>query len=186
MIGNVRGTQAVAEGFILPPDMPSVVPREAVRDDAVPQAIHSPFFPHRHVSCKMGRTRKRRNGLEWSDAENNALIAATEIFECKMWKHIAKFVSQMTGKPERTADQCSQHWLRVLNPQLVKGKWSREEDRKLIEAVKGCPSRPWTEVARLLHGRCDTQVRYRIRVIAPELLKSYEEYHRNYTTSTVR
>jgi myb-related protein len=31
----------------------------------------------------------------------------------------------------RTDQQCQYRWLRVLNPDLVKGPWTKEEDQKV-------------------------------------------------------
>lgn len=34
----------------------------------------------------------------------------------------------------RSDQQCQYRWLRVLNPDLVKGPWTKEEDQKVSEA----------------------------------------------------
>jgi myb proto-oncogene protein len=43
----------------------------------------------------------------------------------KNWKKIAEFFS------ERTDVQCLHRWQKVLNPSLVKGPWTEEEDAKV-------------------------------------------------------
>lgn len=34
----------------------------------------------------------------------------------------------------RSDQQCQYRWLRVLNPDLVKGPWTKEEDQKVSQA----------------------------------------------------
>ncbi|GIY12196.1 myb-related protein B [Caerostris extrusa] len=38
--------------------------------------------------------------------------------------------------PDRSDVMCQQRWYKVLNPELVKGPWTKEEDEKVIELVK--------------------------------------------------
>lgn len=41
----------------------------------------------------------------------------------------------------RTDQQCQYRWLRVLNPDLVKGPWTKEEDQKVTPGPE--PAAPW-------------------------------------------
>jgi hypothetical protein len=48
----------------------------------------------------------------------------------KNWKRIAERLEY------RTDVQCLHRWQKVLNPEMVKGPWTEEEDRMLIDQVR--------------------------------------------------
>jgi hypothetical protein len=56
--------------------------------------------------------------------------------------------------------QCSQRWEKVLRPDLIKGKWTEEEDQKLIISVQEGFER-WGDIAAKLPGRTSKQCRER-------------------------
>ena len=71
-----------------------------------------------------------------------------------------------------TADQCNQHWRRVLDPSIKKGKWTEEEDQALLKAVSECGDKlHWGLVAQKIPGRTDSQVRYRYKYLLSNLEK---------------
>ncbi|VTJ91613.1 Hypothetical predicted protein, partial [Marmota monax] len=73
----------------------------------------------------------------------------------------------------RTDQQCQYRWLRVLNPDLVKGPWTKEEDQKVIELVKKYGTKKWTLIAKHLKGRLGKQCRERWHNhLNPEVKKS--------------
>lgn len=117
-------------------------------------------------------TVRRKPCTNWAPEEDAALIKVVTTLGTKAWKNVAQLVHrECPHLPERTADQCSQHWLRVLDPNIVKGKWTPEDDRALIEAVKACPPKQWKLIANYVKGRTDIQVRYRMKRLAKTLLK---------------
>lgn len=73
----------------------------------------------------------------------------------KNWKLIAERL------PERTEVQCLHRWQKVLKPTLVKGPWTAEEDRKVIELVKKYGPKKWSLIASQLPGRIGKQCRER-------------------------
>ena len=91
---------------------------------------------------------KRRH---WTEAEDKALRDAMAEIVPHRWKLIAQRV------PGRDHIQCLQRWQKVLDPSLVKGFWTEEEDRIVIEMKRrGCNS--WVEMARAVKGRNPKQV----------------------------
>ncbi|XP_055905848.1 myb protein [Eupeodes corollae] len=62
---------------------------------------------------------------------------------------------------DRTDQQIQQRWAKVLNPDLIKGPWTREEDDKVIELVRRYGPKKWTLIARYLNGRIGKQCRER-------------------------
>ncbi|XP_011150493.1 myb protein isoform X3 [Harpegnathos saltator] len=63
--------------------------------------------------------------------------------------------------PDRSDVQCQQRWAKVVNPELVKGPWTKEEDEKVIELVEKYGPKKWTLIARHLKGRIGKQCRER-------------------------
>lgn len=115
---------------------------------------------------------RRKPCTNWAPEEDEALIKVVAALGTRNWKNVARLVHrECPHLPERSADQCSQHWLRVLDPSIVKGKWTPEDDNALIEAVKLCPPRQWKMIANYVKGRTDIQVRYRMKRLAKTLLK---------------
>nr|XP_046484067.1 myb protein isoform X1 [Neodiprion pinetum]XP_046484068.1 myb protein isoform X1 [Neodiprion pinetum] len=63
--------------------------------------------------------------------------------------------------PDRSDVQCQQRWVKVVNPELVKGPWTKEEDEKVVELVERYGPKKWTLIARHLKGRIGKQCRER-------------------------
>nr|CAD1818359.1 unnamed protein product [Ananas comosus var. bracteatus] len=63
--------------------------------------------------------------------------------------------------PGRTDQQCQHRWAKVLNPHLVNGSWTHEEDNKLIHLVKKHGQSKWSIIANFLPGRIGKQCRER-------------------------
>ncbi|KAG7278630.1 hypothetical protein CRUP_031925 [Coryphaenoides rupestris] len=57
--------------------------------------------------------------------------------------------------------QCQHRWYKVLDPDLVKGPWTKEEDEKVIELVDRYGNKQWALVAKHLKGRLGKQCRER-------------------------
>ncbi|KAH0576005.1 Myb-like DNA-binding domain-containing protein [Spironucleus salmonicida] len=112
----------------------------------------------------------RRKNYKWNEMEDDQLCVIKQQYTDLSWKQVAIMLSQATNTPLRTADQVSQHWIRVLNPEIQKGRWSVQEDQMLIQAVKTCQTRNWKDIAQLVNGRTDIQVRYRLNQIGKRLL----------------
>jgi len=49
----------------------------------------------------------------------------------------------------------------VLNPELVKGPWTKEEDDTVLELVKKHGAQNWSFIASKLNGRIGKQCRER-------------------------
>ncbi|XP_031265562.1 transcription factor MYB3R-5-like [Pistacia vera] len=101
-----------------------------------------------------GPTRRSTKG-GWTEEEDKILAFAVEKFRGKNWKKIAECV------PDRTDVQCLHRWQKVLNPNLVKGPWTKEEDDLIIELVEKQGKKKWAEIAKHLPGRIGKQCRER-------------------------
>ncbi|XP_057971422.1 transcription factor MYB3R-3 [Malania oleifera] len=105
---------------------------------------------HRRTS---GPIRRPKGG--WTAEEDDTLRHAVAVFNGKCWKKIAKFFT------DRSEVQCLHRWQKVLNPELVKGPWTQEEDDKIIELVSKHGPTKWSFIAKSLPGRIGKQCRER-------------------------
>ncbi|XP_019707533.1 transcription factor MYB3R-1 isoform X2 [Elaeis guineensis] len=101
-----------------------------------------------------GPTRRSTRG-QWTSEEDAILQTAVQEFKGKNWKKIAECF------PDRTDVQCLHRWQKVLNPELVKGPWTKEEDEKIIEMVNKHGPKKWSTIAQALNGRIGKQCRER-------------------------
>ncbi|WOL02182.1 Myb-related protein 3R-1-like isoform X2 [Canna indica] len=101
-----------------------------------------------------GPTRRSTKG-QWTQEEDAILCRAVQNFKGKNWKKIAECF------PDRTDVQCLHRWQKVLNPELVKGPWSKEEDETIIEMVKKFGPKKWSTISQALPGRIGKQCRER-------------------------
>ncbi|KAF8079705.1 hypothetical protein N665_1005s0012 [Sinapis alba] len=118
-----------------------------------PPAVASPptVSPtHRRTS---GPIRRAKGG--WTTEEDETLRQAVGTYNAKSWKKIAEFF------PDRTEVQCLHRWQKVLNPDLIKGPWTQEEDEKIVELVGKYGPAKWSTIAKSLQGRIGKQCRER-------------------------
>ncbi|XWS17734.1 hypothetical protein CRYUN_Cryun33cG0092700 [Craigia yunnanensis] len=101
-----------------------------------------------------GPTRRSTKG-QWTAEEDEILHKAVQRFKGKNWKKIAECFK------DRTDVQCLHRWQKVLNPELVKGPWSKEEDEQIIELVNKFGPKKWSTIAQHLPGRIGKQCRER-------------------------
>ncbi|XP_045912920.1 v-myb avian myeloblastosis viral oncogene homolog-like 2a isoform X2 [Micropterus dolomieu] len=93
--------------------------------------------------------------VKWTQEEDENLKILINNFGKKDWKTISSFL------PGRTEFQCMHRWKKHLDPDLVKGFWSKEEDEKIVELVGKYGTKHWSLVARHLKGRLGKQCRER-------------------------
>lgn len=66
----------------------------------------------------------------WTKDEDHVLGNAVSKHGGRNWKKIAEAL------PGRTDVQCLHRWQKVLNPSLVKGPWTEEEDLLVLQLVQ--------------------------------------------------
>ena len=96
---------------------------------------------------------KQKNN--WSKEKELALSEAVAQNKGKNWKRIAETL------PGRTDVQCLHRWQKVLNPELVKGPWTDDEDNLVLRLVSENGPQKWTSIAEHLPGRIGKQCRER-------------------------
>ncbi|XP_065025697.1 transcription factor MYB3R-1 isoform X2 [Musa acuminata AAA Group] len=128
---------------------------EAVTSRAAHGASGDEFLRQRSLNGRItGPTRRSTKG-QWTAEEDAILYRAVQSFKGKHWKKIAECF------PDRTDVQCLHRWQKVLNPELVKGPWSKEEDEIIIDMVKKFGPKKWSAIAQALPGRIGKQCRER-------------------------
>ena len=118
------------------------------------------------------RTRKQQvkqmSKTTWTAEEDELLSKlVTENPDVNSWSVIAKYF------PNKTAPQIAGRWEKVLNPCLVKGSWTREEDEVILKFVQANGDKYWAKLALLLNGRTGKQCRERFKNhLDPNLVKN--------------
>ncbi|XP_070781870.1 transcriptional activator Myb isoform X3 [Enoplosus armatus] len=104
----------------------------------------------------MAKTGKRHLGkTRWTREEDEKLKKLVELHGSEDWKVIASLLTN------RTDVQCQHRWQKVLNPELIKGPWTKEEDQRVIELVQKYGAKRWSVIAKHLKGRIGKQCRER-------------------------
>ncbi|XP_075215551.1 proto-oncogene like protein Myb isoform X2 [Lycorma delicatula] len=100
------------------------------------------------------RNKIATNKGRWSKEEDIKLKQLVEEYQ-ERWDIISGHF------PDRSDVQCQQRWHKVVNPDLVKGPWTKEEDNTVMELVEKYGPKKWTLIARHLKGRIGKQCRER-------------------------
>ncbi|XP_061667643.1 transcriptional activator Myb isoform X2 [Syngnathoides biaculeatus] len=106
--------------------------------------------------CSLAKPGKRHLGkTRWTREEDEKLKKSVELHGSDDWKLVASLLSN------RTDVQCQHRWQKVLNPELIKGPWTKEEDQRVIELVQKYGAKRWSVIAKHLNGRIGKQCRER-------------------------
>ena len=104
----------------------------------------------------MTNTPKKK--VNWTKEEDQRLKNLVSGSQSKPnWSKIAQ------NFPNKTTQQVTERWDKVIDPTLIKGSWTRHEDEIIIDFVKKHGSKNWTKLAKLLPGRIGKQCRERWR-----------------------
>ncbi|KAH7669458.1 Transcription factor Myb domain-containing protein [Dioscorea alata] len=124
--------------------------REKVQDVQLAVQMKSNSAHRRTI----GRTRRSSKG-GWTEEEDEELIRAVKKFNGKNWKKIAECI------PGRTDVQCLHRYDKVLNPNLIKGSWTKEEDDLIRGLIAIHGTKNWSVIASCVPGRIGKQCRER-------------------------
>ncbi|XP_048614399.1 snRNA-activating protein complex subunit 4-like isoform X2 [Brassica napus] len=106
---------------------------------------------------------------KFSSEEEKRLKVAVTLFGAQNWHKIARFV------PGRTSTQCREKWANCLDPNVNHGKWSKEEDAKLREAMAEHEIGNWSKIASHVPRRTDNQCRRRWMQLYPHQVPLLQE-----------
>ncbi|XP_054161351.1 myb-related protein B-like isoform X2 [Oppia nitens] len=107
------------------------------------------------------------NRGKWTKDEDDRLKQLVDTYGEHNWANVA------TNFVDRTDIQCQQRWDKVVNPKLIKGPWTKQEDDKVIELVEKYGPKKWTLIAKQLEGRIGKQCRERWHNhLNPDIIKT--------------
>ncbi|XP_045762955.1 myb protein isoform X5 [Maniola jurtina] len=129
-------------------------PRSGYESESSEYSEDSTVYEDVPITTKSSGTRKNINRGRWSKDEDKRLKNYVRIYN-ENWEMISAQFS------DRSDVQCQQRWTKVVNPDLVKGPWTKEEDEKVVELVTKYGPKKWTLIARHLKGRIGKQCRER-------------------------
>ena len=102
-------------------------------------------------------TSSQRKRGKWTAVEDEKLRVAVNACGGKNWKRIA----QAAFGDTKSDVQCLHRWQKVLDPKLIKGPWTPEEDKLVLELVTRHGAKKWSAIANALPGRIGKQCRER-------------------------
>jgi hypothetical protein len=91
---------------------------------------------------------------QWSPQEDKLLKQWVQINGPKKWEACGRFIQGRKGK------QCREHWKNCLNPDLLKGKWTHEEDFLIMFFYPKCKE-SWKKIIPLFNGRIENSIKNR-------------------------
>ena len=109
---------------------------------------------------------------QWSKAEDELLLSLIQ--EKRRWKECAAHINAtMYGNLQvRSGKQCKERWTNHLNPAINKGRWTLQEDRRLMEAFLDVGNH-WSLIAKRLDNRTENSVKNRVKSLLQAELKSF-------------
>jgi transcription factor MYB, plant len=121
----------------------------------------SSFFKNRSRSQCLQRYKKLCECLNkgrWTKEEDEQLRQAVGKYFTKGWVYVSKFVDR------RNDVQCRERWINALDPVLKKGRWSQEEDDKLLFLVEK-HGENWNFISIEICGRNNNQCKRRYKIL---------------------
>ena len=110
--------------------------------------------PSAALAPTRSRNRTRNaNPTTWS-AEDDELLSQL-VQKTDDWAEIA------LSFPGRTSKQVLAHWKKVANPSIVRGSWTGNEDKMIIQWVSQNGPQKWANLAEKMPGRIAKQCRER-------------------------
>lgn len=95
-------------------------------------------------------------GSAWTPEEDILLKQKVEEFGTQNWVIIARFLNGRLGR------QCRERWHNVLNPEIVRKEWTKEEDAFIVRMQAEVGSK-WAMISKMdqMMGRTVSQIKNR-------------------------
>ncbi|XP_027144921.1 myb-related protein B-like isoform X2 [Larimichthys crocea] len=92
----------------------------------------------------------------WTKDEDEKLLRLVKAFGSNSWSSVC-----LNFKGQRSQVECQRRWQQIKNPELVKGPWTQDEDKRVIDLVQKYGMKRWSLIAKHLHSRNGKQCRER-------------------------
>ena len=98
----------------------------------------------------------------WTELEDSTLLKLVQSRGLNSWGLIARELNSLLHgeKKAKIGRQCKERWNNYVDPSIVKGHWTLEEDIYLLEMQLKFGNK-WSEVAKGLSGRNENSVKNR-------------------------
>ncbi|CAN0519602.1 unnamed protein product, partial [Ectocarpus sp. 12 AP-2014] len=131
-----------------------------------------------HVQCLQRWKKVLTPGLvkgQWTPEEDKLLVSIVNEGH-KNWGSLSARV------PGRTSKQCRERWCHHLDPRIVKGGWTEEEDQIIISLQQQMGNK-WAQIAQHLDGRTENATKIRWKILEREMKKEEERQEDKETSS---
>lgn len=95
----------------------------------------------------------------WNAEEDMKIMECIDKYGTNNWQMISKHI------PGRTGKQCRERFVNNLSPDLKQGKWTKEEDRILLENYKLIGNK-WSSIAAMIPGRSANGTKNRFKSLS--------------------
>ena len=109
---------------------------------------------NQHQVSQVSQIIERKQSSKWTKEEDNKLKYLKENFSEFKWKDISSFFINKKAK------NCLTRWHKVAKPELIKGKFSKDEDDILLKGVQE-HGNDWQKIKEKLINRSSKQIRER-------------------------
>jgi len=121
------------------------------------------YYPNKHARSDSDDSefgaKKHIKKTQWSKSEDMKLRELIDTYgTVGKWTEISREMETRSGK------QCRERYNNHLNPNIRKGQWTAEEDKKIVELKQTLGSQ-WAKIAKELNGRSDNSVKNRFHLI---------------------
>ena len=116
--------------------------------------MHKPLPPIAPTRARQRISAASSRAL-WSPADDALLTTLVTQSSPIDWHRIARHF------PSRTQAQVVDRWRKVLDPSVLRGSWTRQEDETILAFVARYGTKSWARLATLLPGRLGKQCRER-------------------------
>lgn len=124
-----------------------------------PSNTFAPLLKPLDLSLKSNEYTKKH---QWKKEEDELLRNIILAKGAKDWSLIANELNCLIHNRMiiRQGRQCRERWFNHVNPELNKGKWTKEED-ELLKSYQKTLGNKWSEISKFIKGRNENSVKNR-------------------------